>query len=59
MTTFFKRAGIDTSDSVIMAKVMFSCFMDEHNLPAATADHFTDLAPRLFPDSEVDFVVKE
>ena len=53
MTMFFKRARIDTLDSVIAAEVMFSYFVAEHNLPAAIADHFTDLAPRLFPDSEV------
>ena len=53
ITTFFKRAGIDTPDSVMKAEVMFSYFVAEHNLPAAIAGHFTDLVPRLFPDSEV------
>ena len=47
-TTFFKRAGIDTPDSVITAEVMFSYFVAEHNLPAAIAGHFTDLASRNF-----------
>ena len=53
MTMFFKLARIDTPDSVITAEVMFSYFAAEHNLPAAIADHFTDLAPHFFPDSEV------
>ena len=53
ITTFFKRAGIDTPDSVITAEVIFSYFVAEHNLPAVIADYFTDLAPRLYPDSEV------
>ena len=53
MTTFFKQAGIDMPDYVIMAEIMFSYFVAEHNLPAAIADHFTDLAPHLFLDSEV------
>ena len=48
MTMFFKRAGIDTPDSVITAEVVFSYFVAEHNLPAAIADHFTDLASRNF-----------
>ena len=52
MTTFFKRP-VDTPDNIINAEVMFSYFVAEHNLPAAIADQFTDLAPRLFPDSEV------
>ena len=53
MITFLKRAIIDTPDSVITAEVMFSYFVAEHNLPAAIADHFTDLAPHLFLDSEL------
>ena len=98
-STCFKRAEIDTPDSVMTAEVMFSYFVAEHNLPAAIADHlfrcrtqppcchcrpliswlnttsllplpttyfvaehnlpaaiadhFTNLAPRLSPDSEV------
>ena len=52
-STFIKRVGIDTPDSVITAEVMFSYFVAKHNLPAAIADHFTNLAPRLSPDSEV------
>ena len=48
MTTFFKRVGIDTPDTVITDEVMFSYFVAEHNLPTAIADHFTDMASRNF-----------
>ena len=52
VNTFFNRP-VNTPDNIINAEIMFSYFVAEHNLPAAIADHFTDLAQRLFPDSEV------
>ena len=52
MTTFFKSAST-APGSTGTAEIMFSYFVAEHNLPAAIADHFCSLAPRLFPDSSI------
>ena len=38
--------------STLKSEVLFCQFVAEHNLPAAIADHFTDLVRRMFPDSE-------
>ena len=53
MTTFFRRQSVDVPESVTTAEVLFSFFVAEHNLPANVTDHFTDLVPRLFPDSAI------
>ena len=52
MTTFFKSAS-NAPETTATAEVMFSYFVAEHNLPAAIADHFCSLAPRMFPDSSI------
>ena len=41
------------AESVIRAEVLMQGFVLEHNLPIAVGDHFTKLAPVLFPDSKI------
>lgn len=53
VTSFFKPKSTDSTDSTTKAEVLFSFFVAEHNLPALLADHFTDLARQMFPDSEI------
>ena len=31
----------------------FATFIAEHNLPFLTADHFTELCKKMFPDSKI------
>jgi hypothetical protein len=38
---------------VVSAESLFAYFIAEHNLPFAIADHFTQLVPKMFPDSQV------
>ena len=38
---------------VIRAETLFAQFVAEHNLPFSVADHYTQLAVQMFPDSEV------
>ena len=53
MTSYFKPKCQDCGDATTRAEVMFCYFVAEHNLPALIADHFTDLAREMFPDSEI------
>ena len=50
-----KRGGkiAQEDHSVINAKVLFSRFVIEHNLPPTCADHVGDLFRAMFPDSEI------
>ena len=41
-------------DNVTKTEVSFANFVAEHNLPFLVADHFTELAPKMFPDSNSD-----
>ena len=40
-------------DQVTKAEVYFALFVAEHNLSFSTADHFTKLCKKMFPDSKV------
>ena len=40
-------------DQVAKAEVYFTFFVAEHNLSFSTADHFTKLCKKMFPDSKV------
>ena len=42
-----------TEDTVTRAEVLFANFIAEHNLPFATANHFTHLTHAMFPDSKI------
>ena len=48
----FKIKKPELEGSTQESEVLFCQFVAEHNLPAAIADHFTDLIPRMFPDSK-------
>ena len=50
---FVTTKTTDLSANVLSAEVKFSQFVAEHNLPFSVADHFTKLAKRLFPDSDI------
>ena len=41
------------SEQVTSAEFYFTAFIAEHNLPFATADHFTKLCKVMFPDSKI------
>ena len=53
VTNFVKPRPADSADSTTKAEVIFSYFVVEHNFPALLADHFTDLACQMFPDSDI------
>ena len=53
VTSYFKPKCEDSGDVTSRAEVMFCYFVAEHNLPALIADHFTDFAREMFPDSEI------
>ena len=54
MTTFFKaKASAPETEATTAAEFMFCYFVEEHNLPAAIADHFCGLVPKMFPDSAI------
>ena len=54
MTTFFKaKASAPETEATTAAEIMFCYFVAEHNLPAAIADHFCGLVPKMFPDSAI------
>ena len=38
---------------VTKAEATFSAFVAKHNIAFAAADHFTKMAPLMFPDSEI------
>ena len=44
---------IHSADDVTKAEVLFSHFVAEHKLPAAVADHFTELIKEMCPDSKI------
>ena len=53
MTSFFKPKCQDFCYATTRTEITFCYFVAEHNLPALLADHFTDLAREMFPDSEI------
>ena len=40
-------------DQVVKAELYFVLIVAEHNLSFATADHFTRLCKKMFPDSRI------
>ena len=46
---FFRRSDYST----IRAETLMANFLIEHNLPFAIMDHFSELVPKMFPDSKV------
>ena len=40
-------------NKVVRAETLFAQFVAEHNLPFSIADHYTQLAKQMFPDSQV------
>ena len=53
MTSYVTPKCLDSGDATTRAEVMFCYFVAEHNLPALMADHFSDLAREMFPDSAI------
>ena len=53
ITTYFKPKCQDSGGATTRAEVMFCHFVAEHNLAALIADHVTDLAREMFPESEI------
>uniref|UniRef100_H3ALC1 HAT C-terminal dimerisation domain-containing protein n=1 Tax=Latimeria chalumnae TaxID=7897 RepID=H3ALC1_LATCH len=53
--SFFSGSKCTTEldNNVIRAETMFSHFIAEHNLPFTVVDHFSRLAKKMFPDSEI------
>ena len=48
-----KFISTDSSLSVVNAEALFTCFLLEHNLPIAAADHAGQLFRKMFPDSNI------
>ena len=46
-----KFISTDNSLSVVNAEALFTCFLLEHNLPVAVADHAGHLFRKMFPDT--------
>ena len=40
-------------DQVTTAELLFTTFLVEHNLPLSSADHFSKLSKKMFPDSKI------
>ena len=49
----FLMADNSLEDSVTRAEVLFAKFFAEHNLSFLTANHFTHLTSKMFPDSKI------
>ena len=52
VSSYFQEST-SNSDKVIRAETLLAQFVTEHNLPFSAADHYTQLAVQIFPDSEV------
>ena len=54
LSQHFRRAeaSISISEVTTVAEVLFCKFLADHNLPTTTADHFTDLVRKMFPESK-------
>ena len=53
ISTAFERNSPSLQDQVTTAELFFTAFIAEHNLSFATADHFTKLCFKMFPDSKI------
>ena len=49
----FQRNRDSVGDKTTTAEIYFATFIAEHNLPFLTADHFTKLYKKMFPDSKI------
>ena len=53
MTSFFSSSNNkEEESSIINAECLFTCFLLEHNIPLAAADHIGPLLRKAFPKSE-------
>ena len=52
VSSYFQEST-SNSDKVIRAETLFAQYVTEHNSPFSVADHYTQLAMQMFPDSEV------
>lgn len=61
ITDLFQRDRDSVGDKTTAAEIYFATFIAEHNLPFLTADHFTKLCKKMFPDSKLlkDLLVVE
>jgi hypothetical protein len=50
--TIFRGQGYE-NESVKEAELRLAAFLSEHNLSFHIMDHFSDLLPKLFPDSKI------
>lgn len=53
LTDLFQRNRDSVGDKTTTAEIYFATFIAEHNLPFLTADHFTKLCKKMFPDSKI------
>ena len=53
MESFAAQHVSDLSTKIISAEVAMCNFIAQHNLSFSTADHLTDLLPKMFPDSKI------
>ena len=53
ITTMFQRDFDSLQDKTTAAEIYFATFIAEHKLPFLTADHFTKLCKKMFPDSKI------
>ena len=53
IATFFQKDASDHQRNVLSAEVQMSNFIAMHNLSFQTADHLSDLLPKMFPDSKI------
>ena len=53
ITDLFQRNRDSVGDKTTTAEIYFASFIAEHNLPFLTADHFTKLCKKMFPDSKI------
>ena len=53
ITSLFQNDRDTISDKITAAEIYFATFVAEHNLPFLSADHFTKLCKKMFPDSKI------
>ena len=53
ITDLFQRDRDSVGDKTTAAEIYFATFIAEHNLSFLTADHFTKLCKKMFPDSKI------
>ena len=53
ITSVLSTSKPSIGDQVTTAELYFTSFLVEHNLPLASADHFSELCKKMFPDSKI------